>query len=113
MEEPQGMNPAYYTYRSGDGEKTDITYQDISEAIDDFLIRTEIKEFQGLSSAEFACLRKRLFSFIVALGQASQYHPCTYLDSIDQEDIDAFMADVKNKGEKESWQIIKTTTATF
>lgn len=74
-----------------DGDIQPITSEMINKEIENYLKKSDIPIFKELGQGK---LKSRLFSFVRVLGLNSNYHPSTYLDGIDKDDIEAFKADL-------------------
>lgn len=83
----------YVNYVNAD-EPKEITENIIREEIEAFLTKTNISEFKNLNPKKENKLKERLYNYCACLGEHSRYYPSTYLDSIDDEDIAAILADI-------------------
>lgn len=72
-------------------EPKEITKRKIYNEIDDFLKHTDISQFKNLGDSKEQALKARLYTYCVVFGEHTHYHPRTYLDSIDDEDIEAIL----------------------
>lgn len=88
-----------YVYGKGTEDEEPISTNTIRRVVTEFIDNTTIKEFSQLIhdygyTAEVG-LMTVLYDYCITLGTVSQYHPYTYLDSMDEEDLQALTRRVK------------------
>jgi hypothetical protein len=82
-----------YDYIPGGGDNPTLIFrQDIEREIEDFLDRSDA--FYDIPYDRQEKLKERLYAMVVSLGFCSHYHPSTYLDSMEDDDIRVIKQDV-------------------